>query len=164
MEKEQRRKLLKLIETHAHLSQQTLADMLGLPLEEVATTIKRLEQQNIIAGYHTMVNWDAADDEHVSAMIEVNVNLTRETSYQEIAEVLYQFPEVESLYLMSGAYDFMLLTRRSSMTDISKFVSRLGTVEEVVSTTTHIVMNRYKDHGTIYDDPNNDMERLVVSQ
>lgn len=164
MDKQQKQELLRLMETNAQLSPKNLADMLNVSLDEVNKAIKELEDKRIIAGYHTMVNWDASDDERVSAMIEVNVNLTHGVGYQEIAEILYQFKEVESLYLMSGSYDFMLLTKRSTMAQISKFVSKLASIDEVVSTTTHIVMNRYKDHGVIYDDRDQDNERLVISQ
>lgn len=164
MMKEKIQKLLQLMESNAQLTSNTLAEMLDESVETIQATIQDLEKQGVIAGYHTMVNWDATEDEKVSAMIEVNVNLTHGVGYTEIAQILYQFKEVESLYLMSGTYDFMLLTKRQSMINISKFVSRLASIDEVVSTTTHIVMNRHKDHGVIYDDQDDAMERLVVTQ
>lgn len=164
MEIEQKKELLRILSQDARLAPKTIADMIESTEEAVIEQIEAYENENVIAGYHTMINWDVADDNLLSAMVEVNVNLHQGISYNEIAEIIYQYNQVESLYLMSGAYDFLLLTKRLTMVDISKFISKLASIDEVSATTTHIVMNRYKEQGVVYKAIQDDGGRMVISQ
>ena len=156
--------LLRLLEQNSELSNATIAEVLAVSEKQVGDTIKELKNKGVIAGHHTMVNWDKTDDEKISAVIELNVNLSHGTSYEQVAETIYRFTEVESLYLMSGTYDYMVITRRASMKNISEFVNKLASMEEIYSTATHVIMNRYKDHNVIYADDHGRPERLVISQ
>ena len=148
---------------NAKMDHETIADALNVSVQEIADTIEMLEKEGIIASYHTIIDWDQLEDDHVLAMIEVNVNLDHETSYDTVAKMLYGFDEIESLYLTSGAYDYMILTKRTSMSKISTFVNKLAMMDEVQSTVTHIAMKRYKDHNVILDNDGSDDERLVIS-
>ena len=161
---EQKKELLAILAQDARLAPKTIANMIEANEEEVVAQIAAYEKDNVIAGYHTMINWDVADDNLLSAMVEVNVDLHHGVSYQDIAETIYQYDQVESLYLMSGTYDFLLLTKRLTMVDISKFISKLAAIDEVSATTTHIVMNRYKEQGVVYKDIKEDGGRMVISQ
>lgn len=163
MTNEKQLKLLRLLEKNAKMDHETIADALNLSVEDVTATIKKLETKGIIASYHTIVDWDQLEDDHVSAMVEVNVNLDHETSYDTVAKMLYGFDEIESLYLTSGSYDYMVLTKRTSMSKISSFINKLAMMDEVQSTVTHIAMKRYKDHNVILDNDGSDDERLVIS-
>lgn len=164
MEEVKIKRLLQLLEDDALLSKQALADLLDEDISSVQTTIQELEAVGMIAGYKTMINWDSQERADVSAMIEVTVNLHAGVSYSEIAEMIYHYDEVESLYLTSGTYDYILITKRLPMYRVSQFVNKLGAIDEVTATATHIVMNRYKDHGTIFANRREEGGRLVVSQ
>lgn len=163
MTREIKEKILKLIEKNSKRTPEEIAVMLDLEVEEVRSTIQELEDANVICGYHTLVNWDKADDDEVSAVIELKVNPQRGIGFDKIAERVYQFPEVEAVYLMSGAYDLLVEMRKAPMKEIAAFVSnRLSIIEEVQSTSTHFILKRYKDHGTLFvrQDPD---KRMVVT-
>ena len=163
MENEKRKKILGILEKDAKMDAEEIAVMLGLNAEEVYAEIKAMEKENIICGYHTFINWDKTDDEKISALIELKVTLQRGNGFDKIAEKIYQFPEVESLYLMSGGYDFTVILKKATMKEIAYFVStKLAVIEEVQSTATHIVLVRYKDHGTSFVEPHKDL-RMVVT-
>lgn len=163
MDKDMREKLLRLIEKDSRLTVDDLAVMLDLTPAVVAETIQHFEANKIICGYHTLVNWDKADDDQVSAVIELKVNPQRGAGFDKIAERVYQYPEVDAVYLMSGAYDLLVEMRKAPMKEIANFVaSRLSTIEEVQSTSTHFILKRYKDHGTLFVDEEGD-KRMVVS-
>lgn len=164
MEAKKVKQLLECLEEDAKLSEQALAGMLDEPVAEVMRTIQSLEERGVIAGYKTIINWDNEEHALVSAMIEVTVNLHAGISYQEIAEMIYRYDEVEALYLTSGTYDYILITKWAPMTKISQFVNKLGAIDEVTATATHIIMNRYKDHGTVLKNYGHEEGRLVVSQ
>lgn len=160
---EMREKILRLIEKNSRLTFEDIAIMLNLDVEDVAATIKDLEDKKIICGYHTLVNWDKADDDQVSAVIELKVSPQRGAGFDKIAERVYQYPEVDAVYLMSGAYDLLVEMRKAPMKEIANFVaSRLSTIEEVQSTSTHFILKRYKDHGTLFVEDDED-KRIVIS-
>lgn len=160
---EMREKILRLIEKDSRLTFEDIAIMLNLDVEDVAATIKDLEDKKIICGYHTLVNWDKADDDQVSAVIELKVSPQRGAGFDKIAERVYQYPEVDAVYLMSGAYDLLVEMRKAPMKEIANFVaSRLSTIEEVQSTSTHFILKRYKDHGTLFVEDDED-KRMVIS-
>lgn len=160
---EHREEILKLLETNSRLTAKEVAIMLDLDEKIVIDKISELEADKIIAGYHTIINWEQTDDQHVSAIIEVRVTPQRGRGFDEIAEKIYQFPEVKSMYLMSGGYDFMVELKKAPMKLIAHFVSsRLSTIDEVQSTATHVILKRYKDHNTIFAEDMDD-KRMVVS-
>lgn len=141
-------KLIKLLENNSRLSNKELAVMLGETEEAVAERISRYENDGIIRGYKTVINWDKVDNEHVTALIEIKVTPKRGHGFEEIAQRITQLDEVESLYLMSGAYDFAVMITGKTFQDVAMFVSkRLSPLDSVLSTATHFVLRRYKDMG-----------------
>ncbi|MBQ9882415.1 MAG: Lrp/AsnC family transcriptional regulator [Synergistes sp.] len=163
MEGIKREEILRLLEENARYTVKDLAAMLGLEAEKVKEEIEAMERERVICGYHALVNWDKTDDEKISALIELKVTPQRGDGYERIAEKIYQYPEVESLFLMSGGYDFTVILKKATMKEIASFVSsRLAVIEEVQSTTTHVVLARYKDHGIQLAENKKDM-RMVVT-
>lgn len=163
MYNELKEKILKIIEKNNKLTDEEVAVMLGVATEEVAVAVKELEADKIICGYHTLINWDKTGDDEVSAIIELRVNPQRGSGFDRIAEKVYQFPEVETVFLMSGGFDFMVQLKKAPMKEIALFVAkRLSVIDEVQSTTTHFVLKRYKDHGTLFVDEDED-KRMVLT-
>ena len=122
-----------------------------------------MEKENIICGYHTLINWDMTSEEKVTALIEVKVTPQRGMGFDAIAERIYNYPEVHAVYLMSGAFDFAVILEGKSMRAVAQFVSeRLGPMESVLSTATHFVLKKYKDHGTVLVRKTKD-ERILVT-
>ena len=141
-------KILKAIDNNAKLSVKDLAVMLGEDEAAVATAIRELEADSVICGYPTLINWDKTEHERVTALIEVKVTPQRGQGFDKIAERIYQFDEVEAVYLMSGGFDLTVLIRGRSMREVATFVSeRLAPMEAVLSTATHFVLKKYKEHG-----------------
>ena len=163
MDSKQREEILRLLEKNARYTAKDIAVMLGMDVSEVKNEIEMMEKERTICGYHALVDWDKTDDEKISALIELKVTPPRGEGFDRIAEKIYQYPEVESLYLMSGGYDFSVILKKATMKEIANFVSsRLAVIEEVQSTATHIVLVRYKDHGILLTAPKKDM-RMVVT-
>ncbi|BBB90547.1 MAG TPA: Lrp/AsnC family transcriptional regulator [Methylomusa anaerophila] len=155
--------LLELLEKDNTLSIEHLALTLNAPRSDVAEAIKQLEAANIIVKHQTIVNWEKAGIEKVTAVIDVKITPQREVGFDAIAERIYRFPEVRSLYLMSGAYDLLVMVEGANLKQVSKFVAhRLATIDGVVSTTTHFMLKPYKEDGVILDDREED-HRLAVS-
>ena len=155
--------ILKIIEKNSRLSNQEIAVMLDLEVSTVTSIIEKLEAEKIISGYHTLVNWEKVSDDEVSAVIELKVNPQRGLGFDKIAERVYQYPEVDAVYLMSGAYDLLVEMRKAPMKEIAAFVSsRLSTIEEVQATATHFILKRYKDHGLVLVGDEKD-KRMVVT-
>ncbi len=141
-------KLLQTIDQNARLSIQELAIMLNESEEAIAAELQRMEEQQIICGYPTLIDWDKTDVNQVTALIEVKVTPQRGQGFDKIAERIYQFEEVEALYLMSGGYDLAIMVKGKSLKSIAEFVSsRLAPMESVLSTATHFVLKKYKEHG-----------------
>lgn len=158
-----REKILSLLETNSRIDLNDLAAMLGLTEIEVANEIAQMEKENIICGYHTMINWDNTSSEKVSALIEVSVTPHRGLGFDKMAERIYQYDEVSSVYLMSGTFDFTVLIEGRTMKDIAYFVSdKLSPMDGIVRCATHFVLKKYKDHGTILVETKSD-ERMLVS-
>lgn len=163
MDNKKREDILRLLEANARYSAKDIAAMLGLDVDEVGAEIASMEKEHIICGYHALVNWDKTDDDKIAALIELKVTPQRGEGFDRIAEKIYQYPEVESLYLMSGGYDFTVILKKATMKEIAHFVStRLAVIEEVQSTATHIVLVRYKDHGITLTAPKKDMRMMVT--
>ena len=140
-----------------------IAVMLGTQEEDVAKTIRRLEQQRIILKYPAVINWQKLDIEEVEAMIEVRVTPQRGEGFDAIAEQIYRFDEVASVYLMSGGYDLLVNMKARTIRQLALFVAeKLSTIEHVISTATHFVLKRYKDQGILMDEGDDDY-RLKVT-
>lgn len=141
-------RILESLDQNARLTAKDLAVMLGEDEAKVAAEIKRLEEELVICGYPTLIDWDKTDKHQVTAMIEVKVTPQRGKGFDEIAERIYQFDEVEAVYLMSGGFDLTVMLRGSSLKSIAEFVSgKLAPMESVLSTATHFVLKKYKEHG-----------------
>jgi len=155
--------ILQLLTDDARLTPAQIAERTGKPETEVAKTISDLEGQGIIRGYKAIVNWEKAGVEHVYGFIEVKVTPQRGLGFDAVAARLMEFPEVHSLYLMSGAYDLMVVVQGKSMRDVAYFVAeRLATLESVLSTGTHFVLKRYKVDGDILEE-RAEVRRLPVT-
>ena len=155
--------ILKTIKNNSRIDLHDLASMLNVSDVELANEINLLEKNKIICGYQTLINYDNTDEEIVTALIEVKVIPQRDLGYDKIAERIYNFNEVDSIYLMSGAYDFMVLIEGKSMKEVARFVfDKLSTLESVLSTSTHFVLKKYKDHGVNLVEKKKD-ERIMVS-
>jgi DNA-binding Lrp family transcriptional regulator len=163
MNKEFQIKLLSLIERDSHRTDEELAKMLGCDAATVRDALFELESDQIICGYHTLINWDKVDPDSVTALVELRVTPQGGAGYNKIAEVIYQYPEVETLYLMSGAYDFLVILREKNLKAISLFVSeKLAALDEVQSTSTYFTLVKYKEQGFPYVMPKKD-RRMVVT-
>ena len=157
-----REAILTTIEKNSRIDIGELAIRLGTEEVEVANTLEALEKEGIICGYHTMIDWDKTSIEKVSALIEVRVTPQREEGFDRIAERIYNYPEVTSVYLISGGYDLLVSLEGKSLKEVSQFVSeKLSTLDTVISTATHFILKRYKDHGTIMDTRTQDVREKV---
>ena len=140
-----------------------IATVLGLDESLVIHTISDMEQEQIICGYNTVINWDKTDDERVTALIEVKVTPQRGEGFDRVAERIYNYEEVTSLYLMSGGFDMTVFIEGKTMKEVAQFVARkLAPMEGVLSTSTHFVLKKYKESGTKLEQQKKD-ERLVVT-
>ncbi|MCQ2542784.1 MAG: Lrp/AsnC family transcriptional regulator [Lachnospiraceae bacterium] len=147
-----REKILKAIEKNSRIDLKELAIMLGEDEIKVVNEIAAMEAEGIICGYHTLIDWDKTDIEKVSALIEVRVTPQRGQGFDSIAERIYKYPEVNSVYLISGGYDLLVSLEGKTLKEVSKFVSdKLSTLDTVLSTATHFILKKYKDHGSILD-------------
>ena len=159
-----REKILAVMEKNSRIDLKELAILLGEDEIAVANAIGDMERENVICGYHTLINWDNTSEEKVSALIEVRVTPQRGMGFDHIAERIYQYPEVNAVYLMSGAYDFTVILEGKSMRAVAQFVSeKLSTLDSVLSTATHFVLKKYKDHGTILNKSQNRDERMLIT-
>lgn len=156
--------LLSIIENNSRIDFKELATLLGKTEEEVLTRISELEKEGVICGYHTLINWEKTEIENVSALIEVKVTPQRGQGFDRIAERIYNYPEVKSVYLISGGYDLLVSLEDKSLKEIASFVSdKLSTLDSVLSTATHFILKKYKDHGTILNKKHNDEREVVIS-
>jgi DNA-binding Lrp family transcriptional regulator len=156
--------ILRIIELNSRIEYKDLAKMADAEELEIEETLKKLEDMRVIVRYSTIINWAKVDEYHgVTAMIDVKVTPKRGVGFNEVAQRIYRFNEVESVYLMSGAYDLSVVVAGRSMNEVAQFVSeKLSTLDSVISTTTHFILKKYKHDGTIFDQPEED-KRIVVS-
>lgn len=150
-------KLLKLLDSNARLTDEQLATMLDISVEEVRAQIARLEKEGAIRAYKAVVDWDKTDRECVTAIIELKVTPRRDVGFEGIAEQIMAFEEVESVYLMSGGYDLSVRVTGRSFQEIAAFVAkRLAPLDSVISTATHFVLRRYKESNVMFLGDNQD--------
>ena len=141
-------KILKAIEKNTKLTAKDLAEMLGEDEAAVAAAIREMEADSIICGYPALINWDKTEKEKVTALIELKVTPQRGQGFDKIAERIYKYEEVEAVYLMSGGFDLTVVIHGKNMREVAAFVSeRLAPMDAVLSTATHFVLKKYKEHG-----------------
>lgn len=158
-----RQQILEILEMNAKTSIEDLAVMVGATAEEVSAEVAAMENENIICGYQTLVNWEKTDRDVVTALIEVKVTPQRGEGFDKIAERIYRFKEVKAVYLMSGGFDLTVIIEGKTMKEVALFVAnKLSTLDPVLSTGTHFVLKKYKDHGQILEEEKKD-ERMIVS-
>ncbi len=156
--------ILKLLEEDSRYTPSQIADMTGKDEQYVRDTVKRCEDEHIINGYTTLIDWDRTSEEAVTAFIEVKITPQRDDGYDRIARRIYQYEEVESLYLMSGSFDFSVIVSAKSLREVSRFVAeKLAPIDGVISTATHFIMKRYKDkHRAFIVEPQQEERTLFV--
>lgn len=145
-------KILAYLENDARLTSKQLAIMLGTTEEKVRSVIEECEAEGSILSYRAVVNWDKTGKESVSAFIELKTIPQRESGFDSIAERISNYPEVKSVYLMSGGFDLAITVECKTMRDVAVFVAeKLATIEGVTSTATHFVLQKYKDNDVIFE-------------
>lgn len=156
--------ILKILEENGPtITREQVARMTGKTEEEVNAIIVGLEKENIIVGYKTMINWDMTDTEIVNALIELRITPQRGEGYDKVAERIYKYPQVKSLYLMSGAYDLCVIIEGKSMKEVALFVAqKLAPMDSVISTATHFVLKKYKDDGLTFYETEKDTRQVIT--
>ena len=145
------------------LSNEQIAQMIGSSEEEVAAIICGLEKENIIVGYKTMVNWEKTDKELVTAIIELRVSPQRGEGFDRVAEKIYKYNQVKSLFLMSGSYDLCVIIEGETMKDVALFVAqKLAPMDNVLSTATSFVLKKYKEDGMIFYNNEEDSRQVIT--
>ncbi len=144
-------KVLKLLENDARLTNAQLGVLLGMSEKEVAEKVAALEEAGVICGYKAVVDWDRTEREYVTALIELRVTPKKDSGFDKLAETIMKFEEVETVCLMSGGFDLMVMVNGRTFKDVAMFVAkRLSTLESVVATATHFVLRRYKDRNILF--------------
>ncbi len=143
--------LLTLLEKDSRLTNEDIARMLGKESGDIKKMIEAYEADGVILGYKTMIDWDKTDKEYVSALIELKIVPQQNHGYDHVAELIYNYPEVESLYLMSGSFDLAVTIEGKTMREVAFFVAeKLATLQCVTETATHFILRKYKDKGIVY--------------
>ncbi len=156
-------KIIELLKEDARRTPALIATMLGASEAEVAEAIRELEEANVIVKYATVINWAKVDNEKVTALIEVQITPERGRGFDAIAERIYLYPEVKSVYLMSGAYDLLVEIEGKTLKEVASFVSnKLSPIDRVLSTKTHFILKKYKQDGIVFEDHEDD-RRLLIS-
>ena len=157
-------KLLQLLEQDCTLTPEQLASMTDMTVEDVKAEIKRYEDEKIILGYQAIVDWDRTHREAVTALIEVKVTPQRGEGFDRVAERIYQYDEVESVYLMSGAYDLTVIISGRTLKEVAQFVGeRLSTLEDVTGTATHFILHKYKEKHLIFEKQESQPKEWIFS-
>ena len=158
-----REQILTFLEKNSKIDLRELAIMLGSSEEVIANEVQKMEKERIICGYHTLIDWEKTSADKVTALIEVRVTPQRNNGFDSIAERIYNYPEVQSVYLISGGYDLMVILEGRTLREVSSFVSnKLSTLDSVISTATHFILKKYKDYGTILSKKDKD-ERMLMT-
>ncbi|MCD7806424.1 MAG: Lrp/AsnC family transcriptional regulator [Lachnospiraceae bacterium] len=157
-----REELLSIIEKNSRIDTKELAVILGVEEVDVVNEMAAMEAEGVICGYHTLINWDKTSRERVSALIEVRVTPQRGQGFDSVAERIYRYPEVHAVYLISGGYDLLVSLEGKTLKEVSAFVSqKLSTLDSVLSTATHFILKKYKDHGTILEKVEDERELIT---
>jgi DNA-binding Lrp family transcriptional regulator len=146
-----------------NVSRVKIAQMLGMEEKEVADKIEKMEKENVIVGYKTIVNWDKTDKDVVVALIDLRITPQRGEGFDKVAERIYKYPQVKSLYLMSGAYDLAVTIEGKSMKEVALFVAqKLAPMDSIISTATHFVLKKYKEEGIVFEDDEKDTRQVIT--
>lgn len=146
-----------------NVSRAKIAQMLGMEEKEVADKIEKMEKENVIVGYKTIVNWDKTDKDVVVALIELRITPQRGEGFDKVAERIYKYPQVKSLYLMSGAYDLAVTIEGKSMKEVALFVAqKLAPMDSIISTATYFVLKKYKEEGIVFEDDEKDTRQVIT--
>ena len=157
-----REKILSYIATNSRVDLHDLAIIMDSDEATIMNELEAMENEHIICGYHTLINWEKAGIEKVTAMIEVRVTPQRGMGFDKVAERIYNYPEVNSVYLISGGFDFMVTLEGKTLREVSEFVSdKLSPLDSVLSTKTNFILKKYKDHGTVMAEQRKDERELV---
>lgn len=159
-----RKEILQILDKQGRMAPEDIAAMLGYSVEEVEKEIEAMEEEKVICGYPTLINWDKTECERVSALIEVKVTPQRGLGFDKIAERIYKYDEVESVSLISGSFDLAVMIEGKSMREVANFVSsKLAPIESVLSTSTNFVLKKYKQHGLALTDEKSEDERMLIT-
>ena len=157
-----REKILKYIERNSRIDIAELALRVDADEQTVLNELEAMEHERVICGYHTLIDWDKVGVEKATALIEVRVTPQRGMGFDKVAERIYNYPEVNSIYLISGGFDFMVIIEGKTLREVAQFVSeKLAPMETVLSTKTNFILKKYKDHGTILAKPAKDERELM---
>ena len=155
--------ILEILCEDARVTPREIAVMTGSDEGQVQAALSSLRAAGVLVGYQTLINWERTDREFVQAVIEVNVVPQREKGFDAIAQRIVQYDEVKSLYLMSGAYDLMVLCEAATLKELAQFVhSRLSVIEGVTGTSTHFMLKTYKYGGMVFDSGKSDRRQAVM--
>lgn len=156
-------KMLEILEQNNRISPEQIAVMLNKDVEEVKAAIKKLEDNKTILRYKTLINWEKTGREFVTALIEVKVTPQRGEGFDKVAERIYKYPQVKSVYLMSGGFDLTVIIEGKTIKEVAFFVAeKLAPMESVVSTVTHFVLKKYKDEGVIFEEKEKDDRQVLT--
>jgi len=155
--------ILEILEKDNKISAEQIAVMVGKSVEEVRAVIKKYEDENVILGYNTLINWEKTSKEAVTALIEVKVTPQRGEGFDKVAERIYRYPQVKACYLMSGGFDLTVIIEGNTMKEVALFVAeKLAPLENVLSTSTHFVLKKFKDKGTIFEERMKDDREAII--
>lgn len=155
--------LLRLIEKNSRIDIKELSVLLGKSEMDVLNEMQKLENDGVICGYHTLINWDKTSIDKVTGLIEVKVTPQRGQGFDTIAERIYNYPEVKSVYLISGGYDLLITLEEKSLREIANFVyDKLATLDSIQSTATHFILKKYKDHGCVLSKQKEDEREIIT--
>ena len=158
-----RNEILNTLEKDSRISPAELAVRLGADETAIVNEVSFLEKEGIICGYLTLINWEKTSEELVTALIEVKVTPQRGNGFDSIAQRIYKYDEVRAVYLMSGGFDFTVIVEGKTMREAALFVSeKLSTMEPVLSTATHFVLKKYKDHGIVFGEEKKDERMRII--
>ena len=158
-----RDELLAIVEKNSRIDTKELAVLLGVQEIDIINELQKLQEEGIICGFHTLINWEKTDIEKVTAIIEVRVTPLRGQGFDTIAERIYKYPEVRAVYLISGGFDLLVILEEKSLKEIANFVSdKLSTLDSVLSTATHFILKKYKDHGIMLSEKYEDKREVIT--
>ena len=155
--------ILEILEKNNKLSEEQIAVMLNKSVEEVRAAIKKFEEDGVILGYNTLINWEKTSKDTVTALIEVKVTPQRGEGFDKVAERIYGYPQVKACYLMSGGFDLTVIIEGKTMKEVALFVAeKLAPLEHVLSTGTHFVLKKFKDKGVIFEEKMKDDREAII--
>ena len=158
-----RDELLAIVEKNSRIDTKELAVLLGVQEIDIINELQTLQEDGIICGFHTLINWEKTDIEKVTALIEVKVTPQRGQGFDTIAERIYKYPEVRAVYLISGGFDLLVILEEKTLKEIANFVSdKLSTIDSVLSTATHFILKKYKDHGIMLSEKYEDKREVIT--